>query len=115
MRKLKVDDKVNIKDGSYAFGIENGRYTRSSNCDKREGLAVISTGLKTMRDADEERSGEYTQVCDLLVTDNDGGYWFTQSRFVEPVDPIHTIVIDGAEIEISDKSFKALKKQLGDC
>ncbi len=111
MRELKIGDKVDIIDGSYVFGIRNGRYTASCNHQNgdREGLTVVDTGLKTMKDYTDKTTGESCAVCDILVTNNEGNYWFTQSSLVELCK--HTIVIDGKKIEISGKSFEALKRQ----
>lgn len=107
---LQVGDKVDMHDGSYCFGIKDGGYT--SYCDRetdRKSLTVVQINLSTMECADGTRNGDYTQVCDILVTNNNGDFWFTQSRFVKPA--AHTITIDGKDIVISDESFANLKKQ----
>ena len=122
MNKFKKGDKVNIYDGSYVFGIKNGGYSTycDSRNDNRKNLTVVETGLsvvelryKDSKYNDEcHLSGPYSAVNDLLVTDNNGSFWFTQSRFCNPVEPNHHIVIDGKTIVLSHKSFLALREQL---
>ncbi|HDY88364.1 MAG TPA: hypothetical protein ENH82_09675 [bacterium] len=111
MRKLKTGDKIDITDGSYVFGICNGQYSEHCNHQNgdREGLTVIAVDLHAMADCREPTSGEFSNVCDILATDNEGNYWFIRSDFVQLCN--HTITIDGKKIEISGKSYEALKKQ----
>lgn len=112
MRELKVGDKVDMHDGSYCFGINNGRYV--TNCPvgtgDRQGLEVVEIELDTMEKANGNRSGPYTSVCDILVTNNKGGFWFTQSRLASLCK--HTITIDGKDINVSAESYENLKRTL---
>lgn len=114
MEKFKKGDKVNIRDGSYIFGIQNGEYSEyCNNRDKsRKNLTVIRIGLTVLCKLDRDMTGTFSVVNDMLVTDNYGDYWFTQSRFCNPAESNHTIIIDGKSITLSHKSFLALKEQL---
>lgn len=107
---LKVGDQVDMHDGSYCFGIKDDKYTTNCSGIERKGLTVIEIGLNTMKMANGTREGDHTQVCDILVTDNKGGFWFTQTRFMKP--PTFIITIGGKDIVISAESFASLKKQL---
>ncbi len=111
MKELKVEDRITIRDNSYCFGIEHGCY---STCCSGRTLRVIKTYLATMKKAYGSRGGEYTQINDLLVTDDAGNFWFTQSRFAESIERKHTIDIDGKQVVLSHQSFENLKKQLLD-
>ena len=87
MRKLKVGDVVDIKDPSWSFGIKNGEYSCGASDGRLDNLTVIGTGLNTMNHANDDRTGQYTAICDILVTDGGNGFWFTQERFCEVVSP----------------------------
>ena len=94
---IKVNDVVNLIDGHYAFGIRNGRYVSGdrhwgggdgeSNILKN--MTVIEIGISVMKLGSKHisfnRSTDDSQVCDLLVTDNNGSFWFVASRHVEIV------------------------------
>jgi len=118
--KFKKGDKVDIRDGSWIFGIQDGEY--KEHCNNRDGsrenLTVIETDLSVARlegifGDKNDLSGEFSAVNDLLVTDNKGSFWFTQSRFCKPAEPTHTLVIEGVgTITLSHKQYLALKKQL---
>lgn len=119
MNKFKKGDKVDIRDGSYTFGIKNGEYI--SHCSgfdgSRNNLMVVEIGLSVLKLNDykwNEQNGfsGISVVNDLLVTDNNGSFWFTQSRFCDPTEPNHTIVIDDKTVILSHKSFLALREQL---
>ncbi len=119
MRKLQVGDKVNMYDGSYCFGIQHGRFTTwcSHANGEREGLLVADTDLEVLGEADDltasKIGGEFNEVCDILVTNNNGGYWFTQSRLVRLCELEHTVSFDGGDVvTISDQSYQALRKAL---
>ncbi len=111
MKRVNVGDIVTVVDGSYAFGVENGKFSGCiSNLTRaRNNLTVVLVGLKVMRDP----SGVVSSVCDTLVTNGKGGYWFVRSDLcrVESSDH-HTIIIDGKAIELSQQSFDNLKEQL---
>ena len=120
MNKFKKGDKVNITDGSYCFGIKNGEYSNYCNCfdGSRKNLTVIETGLcvaktKGILEGTNDLSGEFSAVNDLLVTDNRGSFWFTQSRFCQPVETSHRVVLDGfGTITLTHKQYLSLKEQL---
>ena len=113
MRDLKVGDRVNMFDGSYAFGINKGQYSDDCSCfnDDRNGLTILEIDLRVTENAYGKISGEYTTVCDILVTNGNGGFWFTRSRFLRLCNG-YTITIDGKEITISEKSYQELKRSL---
>lgn len=111
---LKVGDTVKIFDGSYAFGVKDGDYDRLNSCSQKGPFTVIAVNLKTTIDADLRMSYTYNHqpaIADILIGDNDGGFWFVPSCMTEPVQ--HTITFDnGKAIKISKKSYNALKNQL---
>jgi len=117
MNKFNAGDKVNIHDSSYIFGIKKGEYSGYCNCrdDNRNNLTVVATDLSVVKLREypgakqNNLSGRFTAVNDLLVTDGNGSFWFTQSRFCKPVDTGHNIVIDGKTVRISHESFLSLK------
>ncbi len=118
MSKVKVSDKVFLKQTSYAFGIIDGLYVCGSGevFYKGQKFTVIAHDLCVARKTLCGRIGEDGEVCDLLITDGNENYLFIKSEYVKSVnpEPTHTVVFDGNEpVELSDKSFKALKKALG--
>ena len=117
MRELQVGDRVDMHDCSYCFGVQNGEYT--TWCDNRngdrEGLTVVKTRLSVLGETNSHTISKigraFDEVCDILVTNNDGGYWFTQSRFVNLCEPEHTVSFDGGDIvTISDQSYRELRE-----
>lgn len=107
MSKLKAGDKVDIRDGSYSFGIKNGEYSiglLTGSDSLRTGLTVVQTDLCVKRDLHDA-----TKICDILV-EKDGNFWFALSRFADLAE--HIIIIDDKEIKLSNKSFQELKNQL---
>ena len=105
-RKLRVGDRVNVVDGSYAFGIKNGKYygNISNNNRERYNLVVVNVGL------DVDTYCEETKL-DLLVTDGHGNFWFVLSNGCKLIPQMHKISIGDKEFEISDESYEAFKKQ----
>lgn len=81
---MKIGDKVTMRDGSYSFGIQDGQYGSIHGIDERV-LAIVQTGLHVMRDYRGRTSGTFNTICDLLITDGEGNFFFAQSRSVEPV------------------------------
>jgi len=112
MRDLKVGDKVDMKDGSWSFGVNKGEYSGSPNNfnGDRDGLTVIETDLRVMKDCNDDKSGTFSGISDILVTDGKSGFWFAKSSQCKLCD--HTIEIDGKKIEMSAKSYENLKQQL---
>jgi hypothetical protein len=84
--KFEVGDKVNIKDVSYSFGFSNGEFNGFIPFDQRENLTIIETGLSVTTKANGYIDSIHYMVNDLALTNGEGGFWFTQSRFCEPVD-----------------------------
>lgn len=123
VNKFKKGDKVNIIDGSYIIGIQNGEYKEYCNrCNgDRNNLTIVKTGLSVVRPirgnytytlGRNNLDGQFTAVNDLLVTDNKGAFWFTQSRFCVASEPKHTIIIDGKTVILSHKSYLSMRAQL---
>ena len=79
MQEFKIGDKINVVDGSWAFGIRNDKYTENIPLSNREGLTVIQTEICVCRPCLFYPVGN----CDLLVTDCDGGYFFAISDLCE--------------------------------
>ena len=111
MRDLKVGDRVDMHDGSFVFGICDGEYSTycSSFNSDRDGLTVVKTGLRTIENV-KYVDNKVSHICDILVKNNHGNYWFVASSQCRL--SCHTIEIDGKTIELSGASFEALKKQL---
>ena len=107
-RKLRVGDKVCCGDGSYSFGIRQGKYVDgiSNTSGDRENLTVAALDL------DITKGGLYPHPCDTLVTDGHGNFWFVLSECCLLLPEKHTITVDGKNIEISDESYENLKRQL---
>ncbi|KKL93305.1 hypothetical protein LCGC14_1876040 [marine sediment metagenome] len=110
---LKIGDKIEITDGSYLFGVKNGKYSMHPRFRNKELFTVVEINLSTARKSlvDYEKFGHPDTIASILITDNEGGFWFTPRRFIVQTTPKHTIIIDGNPIKISDNSFEALRKQ----
>lgn len=108
---MNIGDKVNITDDSYGFGIQDGKLIKRLSF--RGNLTIIQTGMYVMRDANSTTRGEYRQQNDLLVTDGNGNFWFTQSRFCKPIDKKIEVkyFCDGEDItdSISDETKQAVR------
>lgn len=105
---LKVGNKVNMFDRSWAFGIRNGEYTSYV---PMKNLIIVKTHLDVMEHVDGDRTGQYSEICDLLVMD-DNGYYFVPSRFCKlAVGEIEIrYFFDGKDVtdKISDKTKRNL-------
>ncbi len=113
VRELRVGDRVRCVDGSWSFGISNGRWDRLGMCNSNKAcndLLVLATGLNVKRADPSLPDGD--SFCDIMVTDGLGNYWFLLERLCRLLPEMHTITIDGKDIEISDESFENLKRQL---
>ncbi|GAH61144.1 unnamed protein product [marine sediment metagenome] len=106
----KAGDKINVLDRSWSFGIVNGRYT--SYIPMRN-LTILKTNLCVMENAYGDKGGEYSQICDLLVTDGKENFYFTPSRLCESADKeiIIRYFSDGKDVtnQISDETKRNLK------
>ena len=111
---LKIGDKIRMNDRSYAFGVKDGKYSEFPRHKDKGPFTVVEVDLLVARKSSvrEEELGHPATVSDILLTDDNGGFWFVPSNYTELIIPKHTIIIDGNPIEISDESFEALKKQL---
>lgn len=109
---LKVGDKIKMLAGAYAFGVKNGKYDNLDYCSQKGPFTVVKAGLKITIDIKVCMSNKQPAIADILITDNNGGFWFVPSQFAHRI-PTHTIRFDdGTAIEISDASYEALKRQL---
>ncbi len=109
---LKVGDEIEMLDRSYAFGVKDGKYNGLPYCQSKGPFTVVKTGLKTLGYTGDATTGQYNATADILITDNNGGFWFVPSRFARRVS-MHTVTFDNGEaITISDESYEALKNQL---
>lgn len=111
---MKIGDKVNVIDVSYSFGICDGKYFKYGlPFGHRSNLTIIETGLFIMETAGGETTGKFRQQNDLLVTDEKGNFWFTQSRFCKLVNKEIEIryFCDGEDVtdSISDETKRNLK------
>ena len=110
---LEVGDKIRITDGSWSIGIKNGRlHVLSLGHYNIKEFILIAKDLRVVADVDEYEdekiNGTFNMVADILVTDGEGNYWFTFSRFAKKIVPRHTIIFDGGPIiEISHESYTA--------
>ena len=82
MRKFEIGDKIDVRDGSWSFGVANGKYANHVAYEYRKGLTVIQSELCVQRKSICHSS----ENCDLLVTDGDGNYFFVPSDLCELVD-----------------------------
>ena len=109
---LKVGDEIEMFDGSYAFGVKNGKFDGLYYCTTKGPFIVVAVGLKTTVNVEQRMCDNSLAIADILITDNNNGYWFVPSQFARRV-PTHTVTFDnGKAITISDESYEALKNQL---
>ena len=107
---LKVGDKVKINDWSYVFGVKNGKYNTRYQPATGELFTVIQINLTVTENVNQRMSNGQLAIADLLITDDEEGYWFVTSYLTEHV--AHTVAFDGGStIEISDELFEALKRE----
>ncbi len=110
---FKIGDRIKMFDGSYVFGVKNGKYDVLPVCRQKGPFTVIQVNLSVMARADRpnQPNKNLDKIADILITDNDDGFWFTPSCFAQHV--MHTIAFDGEEtVKISHKSYEALKQVL---
>ena len=75
-------------------------------------MRVVDIGFSVMKNVEAKSFGEFTTVCDILVTNDRGGFWFTQSRFADLVKEEKMVTVDGKEYsEVTLK--KALQEYVG--
>ena len=104
---MKKGDVVQASQSSFSFGMANGDY--SNTVPIYTPLAVVALDKSTRRDCYISRNDPEC-ICDALVTDEKGNFWFVPSRYLVP--KLHTITIAGKDIEISHESYLNMKKQL---
>lgn len=113
MKIFRVGDKIKLTDDSYSFGIYNRAL--SWGAERGSALTVVRTGMSVTRFPDDKLRGNdpYCKINDLLVTDGDGNFWFTQSRFCKSVDKKIELryFVDGKDVtdKISDETKQGLK------
>ncbi len=109
---FNVRDQIEVYDGSWSFGIVDGKISSLTFTKDKAPYTVVNTGLNVMRHSEGTRKGIFEEKCDLLVKDKEGNFWFVQSRLSEKYVETHPIIIDGKTINISEESYQSLKKAL---
>lgn len=105
----KIGDKVEILDLSYSFGIWKDRLVHHMH--GRGKWEVAATGLTVIAE-EGKASGPYSRVNDVLLKNGEGDFMFIRSEFLKrEKGSFHTITIDGVDLEISNESYRAFKKQ----
>lgn len=107
-KKLRVGDRVEFRDNSYAFGVHNGKGVMHIDLVHESPLKVATIDLRVTRNGESEYG-----MCDIMVK-GQNGFYFAKSAYARLIPPMHTITIDDKDIEISDESFENLKRQLLD-
>ena len=113
--KIKINDKVDVIDGSWCFGICSGQFKSSVSRTHRKNLLVVQTGLSVMRDSKmDDHGGKFDASCDLLLTDGEGNFWFAPTDGCEKFDKKIEVryFCDSKDVtdEISDETKKNLSK-----
>ena len=112
MRDLIVGDIVSIVDGSYVFGIRKGEYSEQCGfCNgDRNGLRVVALGINVMSwGPDGCRTGRPSRLCNTLVTDGHGSFWFAPDRGLRLSNPPQMVTING-KLWSEDTIAEALRK-----
>ena len=112
---FKKGDKVTVHDCSYSFGINKEKYPYGLSTEWGNVLQVVETNLavadiKYRSPPQLDLNDDYCIVCDTLVTNGKGGFWFTQSRFLKSVGPKIeiTVKVNGKESRLSEISEETL-------
>lgn len=128
---MKKGDKVTITDGSYTKSVVGGKLVHEffayddEQYEQYKQYVIIETNCKFPADNDQARSvlgvsGTFNNTVIQAV--NSGKVVFIEERFLELVPPTHKVVVDiilhpgygvgGKVIEISDKLYKEIKREL---
>lgn len=114
---MKKGDKVVIDDGSFSRTIRDNKLVHGPGGDRgdnRSQYIIIETGC-SFPNTDSSNSFNNT----VIQAVDSGKVIFIEERFLRPVLPKHTIMIDveckncavvGTWIEISDKLYKEIKR-----
>ena len=87
LTQADVGMKVQLMDSSYAFGIYGGRFSSSPWDGKNTSQTVFSVvDVQYVLVRNCYRQMPQTQDCNVLITDNKGGFWFVPMEFLEPAD-----------------------------
>lgn len=114
---FKKGDKVTFHDCSYSFGISGGEYSFGLRREWKNVLQVVETDLavadikyRSKPYLELNRDYDYCIVCDTLVTNSKGGFWFTQARFLRKVEPKIeiTVKVNGETRKLKDISEETL-------
>jgi len=105
MRRLKVGNEIIVENDLWSFGIQDGCFKNGLFELAGKKFTIVNCGLNVLK------TPTAAEACDLLVTDNRGSLWFVRSKKCRLA--THTITIDSKDIELSDESYRNLKKQLG--
>ena len=111
---LKAGDKIRMTDVSYSFGVKDGEYNQLLQSERKRLFTVVKTNLLVARKSavNFEKLGKPSTIADTLITDNNCGFWFVQSKGIKQIPPEHTIIIDGKAVNISDEAYQSLKKAM---
>lgn len=108
---IRVNDKVNINDGSYSIkvtskGLEHGPGGDKHRGESRKVYTVLLTNCVF------PNTGSRAKTFNNIVIQNDetGEVIFIEERFLQLAE--YEITIAGKVIKISPKSYENLKKQL---
>lgn len=107
---LKIGDRINVRDRSYGFGIQNGKFVFVI---PMKNLVIVEIGLRVTRNAFGKTEGTFSELCDLFITDEIGGFYFIPSQDCELINKEIEIryFSDGEDItdKISDETKRNLK------
>lgn len=109
---IKKGEIVVVMDNSYNFGVQHDSY-RGTHGVFGDPLRVVEIGLSVMKDPlRNSTTGEFCAICDLLVTDERGGFWFVSSRLVKQTKKKIEVrfVCDGEDVtdDMSEETKKAI-------
>ena len=109
---FNVGDQIRVYDGSWSFGIVEGKIANMCFTKSYAPCIVVNNNLCVMKNGEGTRRGRFEEKCDLLVVDKNGNFWFTQSRLSEKYVLIHSIIVDDKTVNISNELYQALKKAI---
>lgn len=119
---MNKGDKVVITDGSYTQSVINGKLKHeflAYGSEQGKEYVIIETDCKFPR-TNEFQSLNYGNDTVIQAIDS-SKVVFIHHRFLNPVSPIHKIMIDmeqtnsclqGDIVEISDKLYKEIRREL---
>ena len=111
-QNLTVGELVTIRDYSWALrlGLDKCSNAGCFEPNAYQKFKVLVVGCKMPTNF---MWGEQYFADTIVMGQDDNIVWLVCSRFVKKCKPTHKITIDNKTIEISDESYKELKKSLG--